>query len=464
MTTCSSSAIDIEVILDQPPSGGNPFATLLLISPEPSFPETHRIYTSAQGLAEDTEANVAPDGWLSQAVSAVFAQTPSVAQVAVARVNAPDSQISQLEVENAVFENGDLLVLEVNGKRIHFDTSVPAPEAVITEFVATVSAALPTFTFELDETYAGTKDEAFTLTGPAGFAFEMDLTLEYDDIAPGMHEVSELQPASVGSYDDVLTMVNASLSDWYSVVIESQAPAAIEKVATWIEANGKCSHIFVAQSYDSLEGLLTDAGYSRTFVLMYRSDFTRPAAAALAGRMQGFPPDAPGTGSVPWAKQPLSLIPGDTALQPYIIPTLREENANWYGCGCDAVHPWVEPGIMVDGQYADLVVTMDWFCRSLSQGMCTLVRNRNATGRKIPYTDAGVQAYLDVIRRWHAVGVTAGHFEESSLRFVDIPRVADIPPSQRQTRAFPPIVFETRPTGSIEAVTVRAYITEFTNG
>ncbi len=207
-----------------------------------------------------------------------------------------------------------------------------------------------------------------------------------------------------------LAEIRAESDDWYALGLDSLIDADNTAAATFAEANGK---LFIGETEDpdtftaavGISGDLRALGFKRTAMIgqkvsvpkLYR--MMRWAGLKLAAN--------PDNASTVWSKITLAGTSPDTITEPEKA-FAELELANIYSTFKGI--PVMGPGRMVDEQPIDNIIAQDWTAARIEERAAKVLADASARNKKIPYTDAGIQVFANVVRDVLSQGQLVGHF------------------------------------------------------
>lgn len=250
--------------------------------------------------------------------------------------------------------------------------------------------------------------------------------------------------------------------DWYGLIWIERTQGYVEQAAAAIEARRKifitctdASGVLVAATTTDLGSVLSAANYARTAVI-WNDEPNDFADAAWMGKL--FPYDP---GSETWKFKTLNSITADT-----LTSTQRAgaqgKDVNIYVTvgGVDIT----QEGVMASGEFIDVIRGVDWLQARMEEAIFA----RLARVPKIPYTDAGVQNIVNLMRgvlnNAIAVGLLSGDALDpdndiQTPYVVTYPRVVDVSENDRAERFLPDLRFTARLAGAIHRVTIQGVVT-----
>lgn len=246
-----------------------------------------------------------------------------------------------------------------------------------------------------------------------------------------------------------LAAIYAFDNDWYGLVLVSGGKAQIVSAAAWVEANQR---LMVASSADTAVAdsasttdvafVLKNLGYKRTGILFSGNQLLSYGGAAWMGAV--FPYDP---GKLTWAFKALVGISVDNINATQFL-ALKNKNCNFYSRVAGlAVTQW---GTVASGEYIDVTHFIDWLQAQLKiQVFAAFVNNP-----KIPYTKAGINMVVGIMRSVLRAGVRAGGLADDGTLFVTAPDLADIDAISKGGRLLPNVAFGGTLAGAIHSTTL----------
>lgn len=307
-----------------------------------------------------------------------------------------------------------------------------------TTTVATALAAL----IDADPNVSATSSGAvITVTASAGKTFEVSgfyshgLTFKDDTADPGI------------ATD--LAAINSADPDWYCLLIDAAGELEAVAAAAWVEANKKIlvldncdSEVLDAGDTDDICSTLKTAAYARTGVLVNTvSTLNYGACAWAASRLVASP------GSDTWKFKTLAGVTASALAEGQKAAVLAKKgNTYTTVAGLNIT----EEGWTASGEFFDTVRFIDWLESEIKVRVFALLAN----APKIPYTDAGVDTIVSVIKGALVDGVNAGGLAADPAPEVTAPLVEDIDTTIRATRALPDVEFSGRLAGAVHSLTI----------
>jgi hypothetical protein len=233
--------------------------------------------------------------------------------------------------------------------------------------------------------------------------------------------------------------------DFYGVAIDSNSEAEIKALAAQVETVTK---FFSADSIDTentdstvtddVMSELQDAAYDRTIVLQAASN-AQYAGCRWLGAMLPKPP-----GSATWCHKTLGGLTVST-LSDSQLSAIEGKNGNHYVLlGGFNKTRW---GTVASGEYADIVVGIDWFSTRLKERHFALVAGND----KITYSQAGALVYAEIFAQ-----LTEGQANKliapdtkGTPWIITVPEVGDISVANKVARVWPSTEFSAYLDGAV---------------
>jgi hypothetical protein len=303
----------------------------LFLAEHTAFAERTRTYTSFAALAEDFRSGSS----VYEAGLRYFGQELVPQSIVIGR-----KQIDGVDGLVATVSNTTEYSVTINGVKVAI-TSDSSATAI--EIVADLKAAV---------------DAQALITGVT-FTDNLDGTFDIDAVVPGSDwsvkastNLTLTKKASVESWSDALTAVEASNNQWIALNAENHTDAVILELAEAIEAREKVyitstssAAVKTAVTTD-VASQLKDLGYQKT-ALMWKADADQnfPECAWTGYQIQPLP------GSNTWANKTLTGTSVDK-ISPTETVNLRNKNVNTYEFigGVNAT----TGGKMSGGEFVDL--------------------------------------------------------------------------------------------------------------
>jgi hypothetical protein len=106
------------------------------------------------------------------------------------------------------------------------------------------------------------------------------------------------------------------------------------------------------------------------------------------------------------------------------------------------------------GEFIDVTHFVDWLHARLQERIFGILANASAAGKKIPYTDSGVDTMRGAILAQLLEGVRVGGLAADPAPTVTAPKVKDVDPSDRINRILPDMEFQGTLAGAIHKLVI----------
>lgn len=422
------------------PAAANFGIALLAVNKVPAgFTNRVRLYGS---LKEMTDA-----GWLTTDPGYIgaldyFTQTPRPKTLKIGRRANKTNQSLQLTITSAV--TGEIYSITVAGVPLTYTVLAGAT----TTTVATAIELLTEAVAGVDSTSSA---NVITL-GPTGAPGTVLIDLA--DWSPNF-QVKDIT-ADPGIAADLIA-IQAEDDGWYGLSLDSNSKAEVLAAAAFVEPLEK---IFIYNTVDTevsdsvvttdVMSSLKALSYMRTGGLYDQNRLLGFSGLAWMGnRFAGSDP-----GSDTWSYKTLVGVKVDTnvtAAQRAAIlstPTTTGKNGNIYTLIENSGR--TENGKAASGEWLDTVRFLDWLRSILRTGIAQLLFSNS----KVPYTDTGIEAVVNVVKGALSRGVAVGGLANDTPYVVTAPAAADVDPSVRQQRLLPNVTFSARLAGAIHIVQI----------
>lgn len=388
------------------------------------------------------------------AAQAIFSQSPRVERIKIAREASRVAQQRKLTFSGNLV-TGNSIAGTVDGVALSATPFNTSNAQTLTDLATALQATAGIATAVSDGTNQITITAAnagipvlltgFVVTGGASQpTITIATTVANHGIAEDLAEIQEEDDA------------------WYGLIWIERTQGYVEQAAAAIEARRKifitctdAAGVLVAATTTDIGSVLSAANYARTAVI-WNDEPNDFADAAWMGKL--FPYDP---GSENWKFKTLNSITADT-----LTSTQRAgaqgKNVNIYVTvgGVDIT----QEGVMASSEFIDVVRGVDW----LQARMEETIFARLARVPKIPYTDAGVQNIVNLMRgvlnNAIAVGLLSGDALDpdndiQTPYIISYPRVVDVPENDRAMRFLPDLRFTARLGGAIDHITIQGVVT-----
>lgn len=424
-------------------SGAGPtlagFGEPMLLVYHTNYTDRVREYSSLSDVAADFA--VTHPGYLM--AQAVFAQIPSPPALKIGRRALAMTQVLNVTCLSTSASDTYTFSLRSPGGSWHTlnvaSTGVPATD------VATINTAVTALGIaHLTATHTTTPN-VLILTMAAGYLL---------DIQPDTAHCSFADVTTDPGIVTDLTAVVAADPNFYGILSDSQSLAEVEALAASVEAQ---TYIYIYNNSDTANAnpssttdvmyVLKNSAYERTSGLFAQSQLLCYSAAAWMGRM--FPTIA---GSENWAFKTLASIPAD-ALTTAQIHAVENKNASIYTAlaGLNLTQFGKTPG----GEWIDIVRGTDALTNAMQIGILAL----QANSLKVPFTDAGVDMYRNVIVGTLKQFTDTGFIASSPAPTVSLPKVAALTSTSKSSRNLPLVSFAAVLAGAINSTTINGVLT-----
>lgn len=240
--------------------------------------------------------------------------------------------------------------------------------------------------------------------------------------------------------------------DWYFLLTTESDISTIKALADVVE--GKGFKMFATRVGDEADlAVLKAQDYDRTFVI-YHSDQDElakyPDAAWVGAR------GSQQVGSVTWKfAQLIGITADDIGLS--TVQSVNAAGGNVYVMR--GGQPRTGEGIVVSGEFIDVIMSKDWVQINIENAIQTLLNN----SPKVPYTDAGIAqleaATVNVLRAGYNQGIIAEDEDGLPLYSTDFPSRAETNSADRAQRKYTGATFSFELAGAVHEATIRGTIT-----
>lgn len=420
-----NTVIDIGVVTDAAPVGRAGFGTAAYADAA-AMAERIRYYETATAIAADLSAGDITQAQ-ADALNAALAQEIRPARVAAIRADpSATAQVDTVTVGGTPAED-DVATITINGT----DFSYTVLSGDTTDDVATALRSAVNGGSE-PVTAAGTGSDVTLTADTAGEPFTASVT------ATGDVTLSLANTTANAGIIPELDAVLAANAGWFGLGIASTDRDVVGQAASWAETNKR---LFFAQtsSADALAGTspnvledLQSNSYNWTRGHWY-SDDDEPFAFALLARFLAVDPDVETT-QVDCIS--LAGIPSDedniSATQKL---TLEGYNAGYYLPLYDVAASG-GGNKLASGRFVDVQLTVAWLEARVSEALAQMLLDYASRGSKVPFTDIGFAAVEERVRDVLALGVRAGHFDdtEDASPYVNMPARANVSSADASAR------------------------------
>jgi hypothetical protein len=375
--------------------------------------------------------------------SKFFSQNPRPQKVLVGKRSLPFTQTFRLipvnVTEGYVY---NFTFVDADGTETAISYTVLAAATVATIVTALVALLSP-----LDDCTATDSTTHVTIASTAG------KLVNVKDLPNPAHLKVLTVTADPGIATDLGIIFALDGTTWYSVQLDSESEAEVKAAAAYIETIRK-QLFYTTSDSDVLDGGVTndicsdlqDASYARTSGIFSAKELLSYSSAAWAG---GMLPTDPGAGT--WAYRTLRTVTVDTLTSGQITQAHAKNCSTYTTIGGVNV---TLPGKSASGEFIDITHFVDWLFARLQERIFGAIANASASGKKIPYTDQGVDIIRGLILAQLAQGIKAGGLAKDPAPTVTAPAVADIDSADKIARVLPDVSFTATLAGAIHAVQI----------
>lgn len=400
-----------------------------------------RTYTTFTGVAADFASDDADQRAVYLAAQALFNQSPRPSRIKIARLPTPSTG-QVVTIDGNDHPSG----AAITGTVVAPDgTSTAISEAWDTNLATTIGNLATTLGAISGLTAGSVTSNVFGLTADdAGrlWAFEFSDGVDIRETTADWDHDTRL--------DNVVTVD----ADFYAVIVDSNSPVNMDKVARWALSNDRialfapqytkpsqfqASEFTLTADYTALQANDSAAGL---FTAEPRTSFKE---AAWAGLM--LPKDP---GSATWNAKTLEGVGADTWTSTERT-TIEGYNGNHYAT--EANVGITRPGKAFGGEWLDVVRGLAWFEARLQERLFALLVNND----KIPYTDAGMSLIRAEIEAQLQEAEDRDVFDSGWS--VTIPLVADQSTADRAARLVRDIEFQARLAGAAHTFAIAGTVT-----
>jgi hypothetical protein len=411
------------------------FGIPLILSCTSLFTDRVRFYTDLAGMVSDGFTTSSPE---YKAAAAIFAQNPRVKKVAVGRRALLPTQrwkIVPTAVNNAVYK------LKVNGTTVSYTAD---GSATLQEIIDGLKALIDPLGLAVTTSNQGPNTSLRVVANVAGAWFYLEA------LDPTLLNI-EMDHADPGVATDMAAIQTAD-NTWYGVIDPWASTAEATALAAWVESNTKlflCTSqqtdiIQTAAPGSDLAGALKTANYFRTKVFYHPDPGSFPAAAWMGAV---FPWD-PSVTSTTWEDKTLAGI-STTPLTATQRTNAMNKNAGVYESVSGL--SLTQGSKVAAGEWLDIIVGRDWLQSDMQGRVLTLKVAASASGKKIPYTDGGIQQIGAQVQASLGAGKKSGLLDSYT---VTLPLAASISSTDKQNRTLNGVLFDGVLAGAIHATNI----------
>jgi hypothetical protein len=427
--------VNVTVTTDSVRVSQTGFGTPLIAAFHDNWDDDARVreYSAATALSALIDEGFETTDPAYNAMRLILSQNPRPRTVKIGRRDTDWTQIIRL-VPGTPAE-GDKYQVEVDGTAV-FATADSDP--TVAEICTDLAAAIN-----------GIADNTFSADGSSGTHVDITSddpcvlhTVKY--VVDALRNFSIADVTTDGGIQADLNLIRAADSDFYGLVIDSNATAEIMEAAEWAEAQKVvfCYHTSDTEvlAATGLFSDLKDLGYARSIGLYTESQDSFGGAGWL-GVMLPFAP-----GAATWAFKTIAGL-AVSKLSSTQVSNIKSKNGNSYtSVGGVSI---TRDGVSASGEFADITVFVDWVIARISERVFALIASRP----KLGYTDQSVDLVRGEIEAQLAQGVAVGGLVAGTTS-VDAPLVASVSATDRANRLLPDVTFSGRLAGAIHAINI----------
>lgn len=416
--------------------------------------ELARRYSDMDAILEDFASST--DTYA--AAAAVFAQSPSPAEVVV---GAEGSRVAQ--VVTVVFSDdliaSNSIACTVDGTALSATAFNTSNSQTLTDLAAKIQATAGVAT--------AVSDGSHTITCTAAKA-GVSISISGVTVTGGVSQATATittTTANVGPAEFIAAIKDED-DDWYGLIwIERDADLVLE-MAEYIQTQRK---IFGTTTSDvnvlddtvdtDIASLLNEQGYTRTFVI-WNADPTEFIEAAWMGRCFTFNP-----GEETWKFKTLIGAVADDFTSDEISAAEGKKCNLYVTCkGRDIT----QQGVAASGEFIDIIRFADWTQARIEERCFAVLADRP----KLPLTNSGIAVFETEIRGVLLNGQSVGgistdpldensnNTERATKAFViTMPTSGSLSQNDRANRALTGIRFEARLAGAVHSATINGNLT-----
>jgi hypothetical protein len=424
------------------------FGIPLLLAYHTVTPEVVRSYKS---IKEITDAGFSVNHPVYKMAQACFSQNPRPTSVVVGKRTRVHTQTVRL-IPVTITQGFVYSFVVVTPAGVETTISYTVPGAATVASIVTALTALINPLVGVDAVDATTHVTVTPTT--AGDLFDLR-----DMPRPSDMKVLTVtaNPGSGGIVADLTDVEAIDSTTWYGILIDSNSEAEINALAAAVETRRK---LFIASTMDSdvLDNAVTTdiasdlktANYARTAIMYYgRQMLNYPAAAWMGGML----PTDPGAGT--WIYRTLAGITVD-ALTGGQATNADTKRANHY-TNLGGINV-TRQGYSSSGEFLDVTHFVDFLFARIQETIFAALAQASASGKKIPYTDAGVDVVRGLILSVLTRGIQQGGLAADPAPVVTAPKVTDVDPADRAARILPDVNFTATLAGAIHKLQIEGIL------
>lgn len=402
------------------------------------------------------------------AAAAYFDQDPAPPTIMVGRLANKPTQIFTIAIATVVSTAGTHYRVRLNdlsagssgagiGAVADFPTvGSDTNDSIVTGIVAAITALGISGVTATATGSVGSKVVTVTMTQAKWMGIEV-----YDVAVGALGGLMNLTEttADAGITAD-LNAINTESKAWYGLNLLFKSAAIISAAAGFVESNTKLFPVATADTLVASQALGVGTDIAQTLKSASRArtaPFFHPrndefADCAETGR---FFPISPGGDN--WNMKSLSGVT-PAAFSATQITNLEAKLCNFYyalsGAGAaNAINVIGGNGLVSANEYIDAIRFRDWWVAQVQTG----VVNERYNANKIPNDDTGIARLEKVIRKANTQGIAAGGILAGSVS-ITVPKAADEPLADRQSRTLNGMNVEYELAGAINKLVVNAAI------
>lgn len=254
--------------------------------------------------------------------------------------------------------------------------------------------------------------------------------------------------SAVETWDTGLNAILAADVDWYSLHATTKTKADILLLAAIIETQIKWYGVTTAEA-DVKNGVASNTlkelkalNYDRTWYEYSADAANFPEAAWSGGQLPKNP------GSITWAFKPQTGITSDT-LTTTEYNNIINDNGNLY----ETVggQPMTFKGVVVSGEYMDIIRGTDWLQTRMSEDLFLLLINQD----KVPMTERGAGMVEGKIKYWlERAESTDVNLLVPGSSIINVPKITDLSTADKLARFLSGITFSGTYQGAVHKIGV----------
>jgi len=417
------------------------FSTINILGINKAFTELIRFYSKLSDVLNDF-ISTDPEYLAAQAV---FAQSPTVTQVAISRRDTSDTTVITVDT----VANSTKYSCTINGTKFEITSDADATNI---EIAGLLVAAIN----------AGSEPVTATDNSDGTYDLDADVALTAYSVLVDARQSMVFTLGTTPAAD--LAAISEENDNWYGLVYTQRTEADILLIAAYIEgvrkvfgtslADADIIDVSAALDTDSVPAKLKAAEYARSFSFYHVNAASAfPEAAALGSVL----PYNPGSWNLKFIT--LSGITADVLTSTQRTNALAKyTNIHTEVGGVNIV----ENGAVAEGEWLDIIVFVDWVEARITEEVYGLLVNQ----KKVPYTDGGIAAVeaeiTGVLQQGQspAYGGIAPDDGSGGPGFtVTVPAVADISTDDKAARVLNNVTFTAILSGAINEVNIEGAVT-----